>query len=1089
MLTDSEERDRALNCSQSYIVQAPAGSGKTELLTRRFLKLLTLVDNPEQIVALTFTKKAAFEMRSRIIQALEQANIGKSTSEVAKEVLTTSQAKQWHLIENPHRLRIFTIDSFCSQLAKSLPVTAGMGGMPDIEDNPNYLYQKAVEQFLKTIEEENEWTKSLCLILQHFHNRYEIVKELFVDMLSRRDQWLQLVMSGRKNPHQIRSVIQDSLFSIHKEAYHHLNKLMSADLKAQWLNLASFAASQLFEENKQHEILACLNMTEFPDNTYDNLEIFKGLLSLVFTATQTVRKKVDKNSGFSTDYPEMKKIFSVFISEVEQNQNLVEQLKVIGDLPSIELEEVEWCLLQALWECLPILVAHLQLMFKQYNKVDFAEVSLRALEALGEEDNPTDLALILDYQIKHLLVDEFQDTSSIQYQLFEKVIHGWQPNDGRTLFVVGDPMQSIYRFRGAEVGLYLKLRSQGFGEIQPENITLNSNFRSDKTIVEWVNKSFDSIFSKENDMVLGKIAYSASHATQNLIPNGVTCYVLNSIIEEAKYITEKIQAILLVDPDASISVLVRARNHAKAIFHELNNAGLCYQAIDMLSLNDSQLIVDLVMLTRILVEVENRLAWYSLFRSPVCGLNLADLWLISQHLEDSELISQADFSYLSSDGQARIQKIKAVLDYWLENQYRLSLYQAVEYLWQSLGFDLFYQNNLNSMAYFELLQQWEEGNEFGYFEALEEKLSSLYQKSSAASMPNPIQIMTIHKAKGLEFDYVFIPGLHHTTIKEDQPLVIYHEIPYENHVDWLIAPKYTLAKRSRLYDFIYAQAQQKAIYETQRLLYVAATRAKKQLIWSYVLDQKQKNEAPKNSFLSMLYPYLEPIYIDSKVITEESEQSEKNSELEIINYQPFQFRLALNNPLPWQKIENKDAIKIELTEDNPLNRPPILHYEKLSIIGSYLHRLFAAWNRVDNLNKASHTNNLLAMGLHQSDTQEAIVLLIKIIEQCKQDNQFSWIMNPDHFFIRNEFSLNFMKNNKLHTRILDKFFIDKNSHTAWIIDFKLSLDKPNPAEHIAQLSEYARLINNLDILDGKPLRFGLYYPYQSYWWEQGALSA
>src|SRR5690606_15852949 len=100
--------------------------------------------------------------------------------------------------------------------------------------------------------------------------------------------------------------------------------------------------------------------------------------------------------------------------------------------------------------------------------------------------------------------------------------------DGRTLFVVGDPMQSIYRFRGAEVGLYLKLRSQGFGEIQPKNITLNSNFRSDETIIDWVNKSFENIFSKENDMVLGKIAYSSSNATQKLTPSGVTCYALSS---------------------------------------------------------------------------------------------------------------------------------------------------------------------------------------------------------------------------------------------------------------------------------------------------------------------------------------------------------------------------------------------------------------------------------------------------------------------------------------------------------------------------------------------------------------------------------
>lgn len=1082
MLTDSLERTRALSCSQSFIIQAPAGSGKTELLTQRFLKLLTTVENPEQIIALTFTKKAAFEMRSRIIQALNKAKVAETASHLALEVYKISETNAWHLIENPHRLKIYTIDSFCSQLAKNLPVTAGMGGMPDIEENPDYLYKKSVENYLTSIEQDGTWVEGLCLILQHFHNRYEVVEKLFTAMLARRDQWLQLVMNGRRNPEKIKAVIQDSLLSIHEEAFGHLNRLLTDDLKEKWLHLASFSASQLFSENKKHDILSCLNICEFPDNTYDNEAIFSGLLSLVFTSTKTVRKKIDKNSGFPSTLPEMKKIFSDFISEIEKNQNLVEQLKVVADLPAIELDATEWHLLEALWESLPMLVAHLQLMFKQYNKVDFTEVNLKALEALGDEDNPTDLALILDYQIKHLLVDEFQDTSSIQYQLFEKIVSGWQPNEGRTLFVVGDPMQSIYRFRGAEVGLYLKLQQKGFGYIRPDNITLTSNFRSDKSIVDWVNYAFSPIFSKENDMVLGKIAYSPSHATQSLTPNGVFCYELLCAQDEAKFMVAKIHEIKLSDPDASIAVLVRARHHAQAIFQEFKVKNIPYQAIDMVSLNNSQLIIDLLMLTRVIVLADSRLAWFSLFRSPVCGLSLSDLWFLAQQKDEHILPINIDVACLSPEGQIRAKKIIQVLTYWQANAYRLPLYQAIRHLWISLGFDLFYQDKINSASYFELLQKWEEGNQFGDFEVLEEKINSLYQAAKPLTTDSPIQIMTIHKAKGLEFDYVFIPGLQHATIKEDQPLVIYHEIAYRDHVDWLIAPKYTVAKRSRLYDYIHSQLQQKAVYETQRLLYVAATRAKKQLIWSY-FNLSEKNNPPKDSFLSMLHPFLDPI-----ILSTELDQKNIESSKEAI-CSPEQIRLSYQTELPWRAVEEKFFAKMELSEENSLNRPVVQAYEKLSILGSYLHRLFAAWDGVNLLALQAHRHNLTSMGLYQADLDYASAFIIKIIQQCKQDNQFSWIMDPAHLFIQNEFALNFVRNNKLQTRILDKFFIDKNGQYAWIVDFKLTLDLPNPSEHLVQLTEYAKLINKLDILGGKPLRFGLYYPYQSYWWEQESIRA
>src|SRR6202521_4097744 len=135
---ESTERLRAVDPSDSFIVQAPAGSGKTELLIQRFLTLLSLVEQPESIIAITFTKKAAGEMRHRVIGALQKAAAEsapeeaheRQTWELSRRALARDQELTWQLIQHPSRLRIQTIDSFCSSLVRQMPWVSRMGASP-----------------------------------------------------------------------------------------------------------------------------------------------------------------------------------------------------------------------------------------------------------------------------------------------------------------------------------------------------------------------------------------------------------------------------------------------------------------------------------------------------------------------------------------------------------------------------------------------------------------------------------------------------------------------------------------------------------------------------------------------------------------------------------------------------------------------------------------------------------------------------------------------------------------------------------------------------------------------------------------------
>ena len=126
---------------------------------------------------------------------------------------------------------------------------------------------------------------------------------------------------------------------------------------------------------------------------------------------------------------------------------------------------IEWKVLKSTLLLLPDMAETLRSVFSEQGKTDFTEISLTARKALGNEDDPTDLLLHLDYKIQHILVDEYQDISFKQYDLLMKLTAGWIPGDGRTMFIVGDPMQSIYRFRDAEVGLFLKTKNEGLGQI------------------------------------------------------------------------------------------------------------------------------------------------------------------------------------------------------------------------------------------------------------------------------------------------------------------------------------------------------------------------------------------------------------------------------------------------------------------------------------------------------------------------------------------------------------------------------------------------------------------------------------------------
>ncbi|HEX7440215.1 MAG TPA: 3'-5' exonuclease, partial [Caldimonas sp.] len=478
-------------------------------------------------------------------------------------------------------------------------------------------------------------------------------------------------------------------------------------------------------------------------------------------------------------------------------------------------------MLEAITELLKRAVGQLKLVFQSRGQVDFTEVSQRALLALEDAEGPTDLALRLDYQVRHLLIDEFQDTSISQFELVARLTAGWTPDDGRTLFVVGDPMQSIYRFREAEVGLFLAARAEGIGNVVLEPLELSANFRSQAGIVDWVNQAFAQVMPEVEDIGSGAVAYTESKAVHpRLEGDAVEIHPLFAGDEASGEASEAAEVANIVAGIAAASakhgkgqstaILVRGRNHLREIVPELKRAGLAFRAIEIDRLDDRPVVQDLLALTRALAHRGDRLAWLAILRAPWCGLALADLHALagtdfppfspaqatapfekgggersergicaasetSQPPGDSlpqpiysqstlwELMHDpARLAALTPDGRARLERVRPVLAAALAARQRSSLRDAVEGTWLALGGPACAgsETDLEDAAtYLDHVEAKEEAGAITDFEAFEQGLDKLYALPDMAAGDDAVQIMTVHKAKGLEFDHVIVPGL------------------------------------------------------------------------------------------------------------------------------------------------------------------------------------------------------------------------------------------------------------------------------------------------------------------------------------------
>lgn len=1107
MLPDADAREAALALDVHLLVMAPAGSGKTGLLVHRMLRALAVVDAPEQVVAITFTNKAAAEIRARVMEALQAAQSKEHAKDAHEQALRRSaQAalardaeRGWQLLAQPGRLNALTIDAFCAQLGTQLPLLSGLGGGISVADDPRTLYLDAITRLFEEIEDGSvpaEDRAALARVLRLSGNRIDRLIDPLSDLLARREQW----MAAAVNPDEALWREQDALA---------LQALIVPVLERFHASLAAADREELVavlrEGAAQSSVLGwAAELRAWPVPEPAQIPLLQKLAATLLTAQGELRKPggVNVRSGFVAKQAytqRFKALLTGWQDDVELQRAAVE----IGTLPDAELPEDLRALRSAWLRVLRRLAAHLRLAFAEAQQADFPQLAHSALQALRPGGGYGEALLAADRQIRHLLVDEMQDTSDTQLRLLENLTSTWTPGDGRSLFLVGDPQQSIYAFRKAEVRLFLRLwEEQRLAALPLKRLRLSANFRSQPAVVEWFNDAFDRTFPAQADLLRGAVPFARSDALR-AADGDAGVHLMPCLSDEQEAQAVAIRAAQLVSSDTSVVVLARARRHLEPVIRALRAQGLTPACQDIDLIEALPEVRDLLALARALWHPEDRLSWAVLLRAPFVGLSWAQLVQLSAgqlRLPWPQRIARAlDAGTLDADCQMRLRRLQAALDQTAAlRSLSAELADRTEAVWIALGGPACCSRAAldDVRQALRCLRSETRGGGIRDLARLRRKLEELY----AAPRAGQVQLMTVHKAKGLEFDHVFLVGLNRGARNEDTPLLHLFDIGDAQ----LLVPQPDEAWSEehgsydgahRAFDFLHTLHVAARRNEALRLLYVAITRAKRSATLSLSVERDPASGHVKfkaHSFAAILEPVIRA-QIEAAAPPVSMMPAATPQDL----LPPRAPRLLLPYALPvdtdlyrpqeQRTLRPSEAVLTSQEEPDARRDEGDLYAQLLgTLYHEALQRIagegFDAWSDAGESRRRSMAAGLRRRGMPEPLVEPAVARVIELLTRTLASEQGRWLVSPKPW-ARSEYPLAGLRAGRWISAVIDRCFEDGEG-LLWVIDYKTSA-RSVPAEQIesyitqgvekyrVQIEEYVGLLSVLR--PGQRLRGALYF--------------
>lgn len=866
----------ATNPENTVWVSANAGSGKTYVLSRRVIRLLLLGTKPSQLLCLTFTKAAAAEMSNRVFLILgewavmPEEKLYSAISEMIGEKPTAvhlRRARQLFAmsLDTPGGLKIQTIHAFCDALLHQFPLEANVPAHFEQIDTPEQsalLAEANREIILSSLGkgrlDRADFDKKIA---QKFSDAYQTLREhtseggiekAIQQLINKRDEFskwagpdIAITMNVLWKDFDLKREDNEEAFCA--------DVISKCSLKRDaWIEGAAFAPDKMV--SKIEAMLA----------TKDPIEKFGYLKSLLLKADETPPKNIGNKKfreamGLNED---------IIAQEQELLMAMIDRIKLLKTLRASE----------ALFTIANAILIEYANLKQRRNMLDFSDLIRKAADLLNRKDITAWVQYKLDRGIDHVLVDEAQDTSPLQWEIINALTLEFYAGEGardnnRTMFVVGDEKQSIYSFQGADPNEFdkqkrnLQNRTDQI-DITTKDVQLNLSFRSTEEILNAVDTVF-SLPENRNGLVQdGDLkAHTANRSTERgevsiweLIekPTKQTKRDwLDSIdapqeedaeIVLAKKIAGQIKTWLdtsaklpsseTVIKAGDILILVRKRDKfATAITRELKRLNIPSAGADRLNLTGHIVVEDMMALGKFAVMQMDELALASILKSPLFDFNEEQLFEITHYRSDENLYDfLAHFEHEDLELKEKVRFTYELLENILNNAHSLSVYDFYA--------QLFAKNNLRSKYLARLGNEAEEvidgflqaaithdANKAGGLTDFIEWLADANPeiKREVDLETNEVRVITTHSSKGLEAPIVFLvdPGSSAFNASSHMPVIA--KITGKNDkIDYLWqAKKDNYIKAA---DAFRDQTQQDAEEEYRRLLYVGMTRAADKLI-------------------------------------------------------------------------------------------------------------------------------------------------------------------------------------------------------------------------------------------------------------------
>ncbi len=1060
----------ALACdpARSVLVEACAGSGKTWLLVSRLLRLLLEGAKPEELLAITFTRKAAQEMRERLLLLLHELALASDTEiidELVKRGLNEAQAIEKtpvarslyaRVLSSPYALAVDTFHSWFMRLLQIAPLASGVPHGFALEENTTELRDAAWLRFMQSLNQ-----ASMSSLRDALMTVYDIAgdwngKDMIDAFIARRAEWW--VASDAADPlDALRALcgedaVRDARLSIWEDQ----------TLKDRLLHVASCLGKGTSTQQKSASVL------EQNISAGSSLDAFQALAAILLTAK-------DQPRALTITQPLLKVMNEDEIVHLQDEwADLAETLAILKkrshDREVLRLNEALAIIGNACLE-------HYQAIKADRRTLDFSDLEWHAWRLLTRSDHADYLHSRIDARYRHILIDEFQDTNPLQWQIVRAWLEAYGEDHQRpSVFIVGDPKQSIYRFRRAEPRVFESaralLRTQGAADL-----STSLTYRNGKSIVDVLNQAMqgNALYRTQATRSATEGAVWRLPLVEATVPKMVTS-------EEGLSLRDPLQVFPLEEDDlrrqqegflvgcalqqarrlpegsacgwSDMMILVRSRTHLIAYERGLRDAGVPFVSSRGGGLLDALEVTDLIALLRWLTLPSDNLALAQVLRSPIGGASDDDLVVLASAGEGSwwqRLIrrhqlcgsaSAAESENLSTRvsplSAALIRIVPLLLD-WQVASAHLPVHDLLDRIMHqgqlmqryaaSVPMSLRAQVLGNLDAFVALSLEIDAGR-YPSIARFIDKLRRL-QRGSDQEAPDEadidvsadaVRIMTIHGAKGLEADVVVLMGSNHSDAGRDN-LGVLCDWPQDAPGPTHFSVFGKTASRGYARESLFQQEENFRLQENWNLLYVAATRAKALLIVSGVHSGKDNAGVVAGSWYEKL---LHADVFVPEVMTSESTLPEPA------------FTLALFNPpaLP-------PAVRKTGQEETELTRE-----------GSLLHLLMERLTASNSWPVQVPAVRAVAQWLGCSIEQSAAVCeqAVHILSSTALQKFF----DPDRFeFARNEMEI-----------IVDGELIRLDrvvmfSDALWILDYKRNYFEFQHADYQAQLDQYRQACQRL----------------------------